>query len=102
MQVVKIAAIAALIAAFGLTNVAFAEEKKDKKPKLDNKPGRAHRMLQGTVTKITGEVYTVEDYEGNEVQVYVSKDTKQLKGAKKPGDAIRAEITAGHHANSIQ
>ncbi len=101
MKVVKIAAVAAMITAFGLTNVAVASEK-DKKPKLDTKPGPAHRMLQGKVTKIDGEVYTVEDYEGNEVHVYVSKDTKKIKGAKKPGDSIRAEITAGHHANSIQ
>jgi hypothetical protein len=101
MKLAKIAAAAAMIAAFGLTNLAIAGEK-EKKPKLDTKPGPAHRMLQGKVTKVEGEVYTVEDYEGNEVQMYVSKDTKRIKGAKKPGDSVRAEITAGHHANSIQ
>lgn len=101
MKVVKIAAVSTLIAAFGLAGMAMAGEK-EKKPKLDTKPGPAHRMLDGKVKSVTGDIYTVEDYEGNEVQLYVSKDTKKLRGSKKPGDTVRAEITAGHHANSIQ
>ncbi len=101
MKVAQIAAASAMIAAFGFSSVALASEK-DKKPKLDTKPGPAHRMLEGKVKQIDGDVYTVEDYEGNEVQVYVSKETKHLRGTKKTGDSIRAEITAGHHANSLQ
>ena len=101
MKVAKLVAIAAVLIAFGTHSVAMAGEKV-KKPKLDTKPGPAHRMLEGKVKDIQGDVYTVEDYEGNEVQVYVSKQTKKLKGSKKAGDSVRAEITAGHHANSIQ
>jgi hypothetical protein len=76
----------------------------DSKPvaKLDTKPGPAYQMVQGKVTKIDGDFYVVEDYEGKEVRIYVSKDTKKMKGPKKPGDSIRAEITMGGHANSIQ
>ena len=101
MKVAKLAAVTAVLAAFALNSPAMAGEKV-KKPKLDTKPGPAHRMLEGKVKRIQGEVYTVEDYEGNEVQMYVSKDTKKLRGSKKAGDSVRAEITAGHHANSIQ
>ncbi len=101
MKVAKLAAVTAVLAAFALSSPAMAGEKV-KKPKLDTKPGPAHRMLEGKVKRIQGEVYTVEDYEGNEVQMYVSKDTKKLRGSKKAGDSVRAEITAGHHANSIQ
>ncbi|CAI4031038.1 hypothetical protein DNFV4_01470 [Nitrospira tepida] len=91
----------ALIAGFSLATHAEAAEKK-RQQKFDSKPGPAHRMVQGKLTKVEGNIYVVEDYEGNEVQMVVSKDTKQLRGAKKPGDTVRAEITAGHHANSIQ
>ncbi|GKS57563.1 hypothetical protein YTPLAS18_10900 [Nitrospira sp.] len=101
MKIAKLAAIAAILAAFAMDSVALAGEKA-KKPKLDTKPGPAYRMLEGKVKNIQGDVYTVEDYEGNEVQVYVSKQTKKLRGSKKAGDSVRAEITAGHHANSIQ
>jgi len=44
----------------------------------------------------------VEDYEGNQVQLYISRDTKQLRGGKKVGDRVRAEITHSGFANSIQ
>lgn len=90
-----------LVAGFGLAAHAEAAEKK-RQQKFDSKPGPAHRTVQGKLTKVEGNLYVVEDYEGNEVQMMVSKDTKQLRGAKKPGDSIRAEITAGHHANSVQ
>ncbi len=101
MHMFQILAISSLLAVFSTSGLALAGEK-PKKPSLDTKPGPAHRMLEGKVKAIQGEVYTVEDYEGNEVQVYVSKDTKTLRGPKKTGDLLRAEITAGHHANSVQ
>ncbi len=68
----------------------------------DRQPGPAWRTIGGTVTHIKGDVYSVEDYEGNQVQLYVSRDTKQLRGSKKVGDRVRAEITHSGFANSIQ
>lgn len=68
----------------------------------DRKPGPAWRTIGGTIKHIKGNVYTVEDYEGNQVQLYISRDTKQLRGSKKVGDHVRAEITHGGFANSIQ
>ena len=68
----------------------------------DRKPGPAWRTIGGTLKHIKGDVYTVEDYEGNQVQLYVSRETKQLHGHKKVGDRVRAEITHGGFANSIQ
>lgn len=68
----------------------------------DRKPGPAWKTIGGTVTHIKGDVYTIEDYEGNHVHLYVSRETKQLRGSKKVGDRVRAEITHGRFANSIQ
>ena len=68
----------------------------------DRKPGPAWKTIGGTVKHIKGDVYTVEDYEGNQVQLHVSRETKQLQGNKKVGDRVRAEITHSGFANSIQ
>lgn len=68
----------------------------------DRKPGPAWKMVGGTIKHIKGDVYTVEDYEGNQVQLYISRETKQLRGSKKVGDHVRAEITHSGFANSIQ
>jgi uncharacterized protein YdeI (BOF family) len=69
---------------------------------LDTKPGPAWKTVGGTVKHIKGDTYTVEDYEGNQVQLYVGQGTKQIRGSKKVGDTVRAEITRGGFANSIQ
>ena len=68
----------------------------------DQKPGPAWRTIGGTVKQITGDLYTVEDYEGNQVQLYIGQETKRVRGNKKVGDTVRAEITRGGFANSIQ
>ena len=68
----------------------------------ERKPGPAWKTIGGTVKHIKGDVYTVEDYEGNQVQLYISRETKQLRGNKKVGDRVRAEITHNGFANSIQ
>jgi hypothetical protein len=67
----------------------------------DEKPGPAWKTVGGTVKDIQGNAYTVEDYEGNQVKLYVGQGTKQIK-QKKVGDTVRAEITRGGFANSIQ
>lgn len=67
----------------------------------DTKPGPAWKTVGGTVKSINGDIYTVEDYEGNQVQLYVGQGTKHIK-QKKVGDTVRAEITRGGFANSIQ
>lgn len=68
----------------------------------DSKPGPAWKTVGGTVKHIKGDTYTVEDYEGNQVQLYVGQGTKQIRGNKKVEDTVRAEITRGGFANSIQ
>ena len=68
----------------------------------DRKPGPAWKTIGGTVKYIKGNIYTVEDFEGNHIQVYVSRETKQLRGSKKVGDHVRAEITRNGFANSMQ
>lgn len=68
----------------------------------DSKPGVAWKTVGGTVKDIQGETYTVEDYDGGQMKVHVGQGTKHLRGNKKVGDTIRAEITHGGFANSIQ
>lgn len=68
----------------------------------DSKPGLAWKTVGGTVKSIQGEVYTVEDFDGNRMKVHVGQSTKHLRGNKKVGDSIRAEITHGGFANSVQ
>lgn len=67
----------------------------------DSRPGPAWKTIGGTVKKIDKDAYLVEDYEGNEVKLYVGQGTKHLN-KKKVGDTVRAEITRGGFANSIQ
>ncbi|HXX76753.1 MAG TPA: hypothetical protein VEI50_16605 [Nitrospiraceae bacterium] len=67
----------------------------------DSKPGPAWKTVGGTVKQINGDAYLVEDYEGNQVKLYVGQGTKQIN-KKKVGDTVRAEITRGGFANSIQ
>jgi hypothetical protein len=69
---------------------------------FDSKPGPAWKTVGGTVKSINGNTYTVEDYEGKEVKLVVGQGTKQMRGQKKVGDTIRAEITRGGFANSMQ
>ncbi len=68
----------------------------------DSKPGVAWKTVGGTVKEIHGETYTVEDYDGRQMTVHFGPGTKHLRGDKKVGDHIRAEITHGGFANSIQ
>lgn len=68
----------------------------------DSKPGAAWKTVGGTVKEIHGETYTVEDFDGRQVKMHVGQGTKHLRGNKKVGDTIRAEITHGGFANSIQ
>ncbi len=67
----------------------------------DSKPGPAWKTVGGTVKNVAGDIYTVEDYEGNQVSLRVGQGTKHIK-QKKVGDTVRAEITRGGFANSIQ
>ncbi|OGW48772.1 MAG: hypothetical protein A2V62_08685 [Nitrospirae bacterium RBG_19FT_COMBO_58_9] len=68
---------------------------------FDSKPGPAWRTVGGTVKNVEGDIYTVEDYEGNQVKLHVGQGTKHIK-QKKVGDTVRAEVTRGGFANSIQ
>jgi len=68
---------------------------------LDSQPGPAWKAIGGTVKNVHGDIYTVEDYEGNQVTLRVGQGTKHIN-KKKVGDTVRAEITRGGFANSIQ
>lgn len=68
----------------------------------DTSPGPAHRTISGKVVKISGVYYDVLEYTGTRVRLHVNNKTVKINGDKKVGDMIRAEITKGGHANSIQ
>lgn len=67
----------------------------------DSAPGPAWRTVGGTLKKVHGDSYTVEDYDGNQVVLRVGQGTKHIN-KKKIGDTVRAEITRGGFANSVQ
>jgi hypothetical protein len=90
----------AAAAASSMGSISKAPEA-PKRGSHDVKPGPAWRTIGGTVKKIDSSSYLVEDYEGNEVKLYVGQGTKHLN-KKKVGDTVRAEITRGGFANSIQ
>lgn len=81
---------------------SMPEQSVSKPGQYDSKPGAAWKTVGGTVKDIQGDTYTVEDYEGSQMKVRVGQGTKHLRGHKKVGDSIRAEITRGGFANSIQ
>jgi hypothetical protein len=67
----------------------------------DSMPGPAWKTVGGTLKKVQGDSYTVEDYDGNQVILRVGQGTKHIN-KKKVGDTVRAEITRGGFANSVQ
>ena len=80
---------------------------------LDTAPGPAFTTVDGKITKIEGSVYTIQSestgYQNygsttnvSETKIYVDQQTKKVHGDKKVGDKVRAEITRGGFANSIQ
>ncbi len=91
----------ALLLTLSLPTAGLAGARKSS-TQLDTKPGPAFRTVDGTLRHIKGSIYVEEEYTGNKVQLYVSKKTRMMRGRKKPGDTIRAEITKGYFANSIQ
>jgi hypothetical protein len=93
---------AATAATASLRSAAPAASPAPKPGHYDTKPGPAWKTVGGTVKGIQGDMYTVEDYEGNQVKLQVGHGTKHLRGNKKVGDTIRAEITRGGFANSVQ
>lgn len=93
---------AAVAAVFGVSLAMAGSQQGQKSQQMDSKPGPAFQTIDGKVQNIDGEVYTVEDYNGNQVRLVVGKDTKKLRGDKKIGDRVRAEVTRGGFANSIQ
>jgi hypothetical protein len=107
------------IAVVGLVGGNFAMAQNQQAAKMDTAPGPAHEVIDGEVTKIEGDVYTVlSGYADNgsasqargwggsltrhEYRIYVGKETKKIKGEKRVGDRVRVEVTAGGFANSIQ
>ena len=80
---------------------------------METVPGPAFTTVDGKITKIEGSVYTIQSeltgYQNqgsttnvSEMKIYVDQQTKKLHGDKKVGDKVRAEITRGGFANSIQ
>ncbi len=68
----------------------------------DTSNGPAFRTVSGKLVQIKDSYYDVEEYTGNMVRLHVSNTTVMIGGKKKVGDRIRAEVTRGGHANSIQ
>lgn len=68
----------------------------------DTSNGPAFRTVSGKLVQIKDSYYDVEEFTGNRVRLHVNNKTVMIGGKKKVGDLIRAEVTRGGHANSIQ
>lgn len=121
MKMISVKSTMALALAVGITGslsaslvwgeAGFTPSTSQKVTELDTKPGPAFTTIDGKVSKIEGNIYVVEGpaynaigggANSNEVRVFVGKDTKKISGEKRVGDKIRAELTQGGFANSIQ
>ncbi len=109
-QLTRLVSITVMCAAVMVAGLAYAGMEA---MQLDTAPGPAFTTVDGKITKIEGSVYTIQSestgYQNlssttnvSEMKIYVSKQTKKLHGDKKVGDKVRAEITQGGFANSIQ
>ena len=102
-----------MVAAVMYIGVNFASADGPDAMPMDTAPGPAYTIVDGKVSKIEGSVYTIQTesrgYQNlstsmnvSESKIYVGEQTKKLHGDKKVGDKVRAEITRGGFANSIQ
>ncbi len=108
--------IVAVVLAFGLGTVACRSTMGSSTPSTtvsgvgtgkmvtptDTTTGAAFRTVSGKLFRINGPYYDVLEWNGNRVRLHVSNKTVKVNGNKKVGQMIRAEITRGGHANSIQ
>jgi hypothetical protein len=57
------------------------------------------QIVKGYVLSIEGDVYSIKDMSGHEVQVHVTADTKMEGGLKvKVGDRVEAQVSPDGHA----
>lgn len=102
-----------MCAAVMYTAVGYAGLDGQNALQMDTAPGLAFTTVDGKITKIEGSVYTIQSestgYQNlgsttnvTELKIYVGQQTKKLHGEKKVGDKVRAEITRGGFANSLQ
>ncbi len=68
----------------------------------DTTTGPAFRTVSGKFLRIKGPYYDVMECNGSRVRLHVNETTVLVNGRKNVGQMIRAEITRGGHANSIQ
>ena len=71
MKTYSLVLAAVLCLAMGLVTQPQAAGGRSK-PQMDTQPGPAFRMVSGTLKKIKGPYYEVEEYTGNRVRLYVS------------------------------
>ena len=67
-----------------------------------NTVSTAAQTIDGKLLKIDGDFYVIEDLNGKQARLHISKNTKLVNGKKKPGDVIRAEVNKSGHILSIQ
>ena len=112
-QLTSILAMTVFFAAAMSLGVAQASMEGSGGMAMDTAPGPAFTTVDGKITKIEGSVYTIQSestgYQNqgsttnvSELKIYVGQQTKKLHGNKKVGDKVRAEITRGGFANSLQ
>ena len=91
----RIMALTLTVTVAGFVGISLALAENQESAQLDTTPGPAYTTIDSSPNYLGNGVVT-------EVRVYVGRETQKLHGEKKVGDKIRAEVTRGGFANSIQ
>ena len=59
------------------------------------------KLIEGSILKIEGELYTVHDTAGHEVRLHVDKTTHLEGGVFKAGDKVEAHVTEKGHVRAM-
>lgn len=62
----------------------------------------AEGNVMGKVTKIQGDMWTIEMSDGKSKTVHIDPSTTKKEGDPKEGSMVSADVTSGGHANWIK
>lgn len=94
--------ILALMAVFSIDHgsALAADPMKEKEAKPTLKERFTKDTVKGTLSKISGEHYTIQDNDGKQVTIHVDKSTKLDKVVE--GDKVKAYVTEEGHTTTLQ
>ncbi|SRR5688572_6837254 len=99
LRVIGIFAILSAVG-FGVGTGMAADPMKEKEAKPTISERLTKEGIKGTLTKIDGEYYVIQDNDGENHRVHVDKSTKLDKVVA--GDKVKAFVTKEGHVTTLQ